>query len=61
VTTWVDPSSHRILKSHMTGTDDVSVSMAAAPGGPPASGPMPVSPLGAMSAKGSQSLNLDPA
>lgn len=62
VTTWVDPSSHRILKSHMTGTDDVSLSMAAATGGPTASGPvMPVSPLGPMSAKGSQSLNLDPA
>jgi len=62
VTTWIDPGSHRILQSHMTGTDDVTLSMAAAAGGTASAGPLgSIGPVGPISAKGSQTLNLDPA
>jgi hypothetical protein len=57
VTTWIDPAGRRVLKSHMTGTTDLTMTMQfKAPAGttmPGLSGPSTI--------KGTQTLNLDPA
>jgi hypothetical protein len=57
VTTWIDPAGHRVLKSHMTGTTDLTMTMQIkAPAGttmPGLTGPSTI--------KGTQTLNLDPA
>lgn len=55
VTTWIDPGSHRVLKSHMSETDDITLAMT--PNGPSSL----IGPIGPIPAKGTLTLNLDPA
>jgi hypothetical protein len=57
VTTWIDPAGHRVLKSHMTGTTDATMTMQMTG---PAGTTMPVL-TGPSSVKGKQTLTLDPA
>lgn len=57
VTTWIDPAGHRVLKSHTTGTTDLTMTMQMkAPAGTTAPGL-----TGPSTIKGTQTLNLDPA
>jgi hypothetical protein len=57
VTTWIDPAGHRVLRSHMTGTTDLTMTMQMkAPAGTTAPGL-----TGPSSIKGKQTLTLDPA
>jgi hypothetical protein len=59
VTTWIDPGGHRVLKSHMTGTTDATMTIkmdTKAPAGTTMPGM-----TGPYSIKGTQTLNLDPA
>lgn len=57
VTTWIDAAGHRVLKSHMTGTLDATMTMQMKP---PAGTTMPAL-TGPFSIKGTQTLTLDPA
>jgi hypothetical protein len=59
VTTWIDPAGHRVLKSHMTGTTNATMTMRMSPKAP-AGTTMPAL-TGPYSIKGTQTLTLDPA
>ena len=56
VTSWIDPSGHRVLKTLMTGTDDISITSTP---GPVAAGQAQGSQT--FSSKGTQNLDLEPA
>jgi hypothetical protein len=55
VTSWIDSSAHRILKSHSTGNVDGTLTLNMAPGTPPTglSGPITF--------KGTQTMDMNPA
>jgi hypothetical protein len=57
VTTWVDPSGHRVLESHMTGTTDATMTMQMTA----TAGTTLPGLTGPFSIKGTQTLTLDPA
>ena len=60
VTTWIDPSGHRIVKSHSTSTDDATINLPQSMG--PSKQPSPGTPMqGPITAKGEGTSNLDPA
>jgi hypothetical protein len=55
VTTWIDPSNRRILKSHMTAKTNGTMTFVMAPGS------TTPAPLGPMSVSGNETLDLKPA
>lgn len=61
VTSWIDPSAHRLLKSTMKGSTEMSISMSIAP--PPDSTlpNMPAGLAGPMTIKGTETFDLEPA
>jgi hypothetical protein len=56
VTTWIDPSGHRIMKSHSTSTDDATIELPSASSDQ--TGPMMTGPI---TAKGEATTDLTPA
>jgi hypothetical protein len=65
VTSWIDPSAHRLLKTLMKGSDDITMTVSMMPR-PPIASPdgSPVIPpglSGPFTMKGSQTLDLEPA
>ena len=65
VTSWIDPSAHRLLKTLMKGTTDITMTTSVQPG-PPIASPdgSPVIPpgiSGPFAMKGSSTLDLEPA
>lgn len=60
VTSWIDPGSHRILRSRMSAKNDMTISVATAPSASPSPQP-PIALAGPISFKGTQSLDLEPA
>ena len=56
VTTWIDPSGHRIMKSHSTSTDDATIQFPSA--ATEQAGPMMTGPI---TAKGEATTDLTPA
>ena len=56
VTTWIDPASHRILKSRSTSTDDLAINL---PAGGSSAGQLPIS--GPLTVKGSGTADVNPA
>lgn len=61
VTTWIDPSGHRVVKSHSISTDEVTINL---PTGPPAAAgesPPPIPIQGPVTAKGEGTSDLTSA
>lgn len=58
VTTWIDPSGHRIIKSHSTSTDDATVTLPEVTGPPAQQNPIVQGPI---TTKGSGTTDLNPA
>jgi hypothetical protein len=65
VTSWIDPSAHRLMKTLMKGSDDITMTIDIQPG-PPVTSPdgsptMPPGMTGPFTLKGTQTLDLEPA
>lgn len=58
-TTWIDPGSHRVVKTHETGSTDTTVTIPM-PAGAAATSPTP-KPIGPITLSGSETLDLTPA
>lgn len=56
VTTWIDPGSHRIIKSHSTSTDDLTINL---PAGGSSAGQLPIT--GPLTVKGTGTADVKPA
>ena len=61
VTSWIDPSAHRLLKTLMKATSELTMSMSL--GAPPAGAVpgMPIGPAGPFTIKGVETFDLEPA